>query len=185
MRYFKYSVRENDSAFVFEHINESLVSHTRFTALCPGLPRWAGTRKVKPIWLLLKQETVSGSGISWAICKSAPRSRQITTPVPHHSQKLVSVQWNVSVSWPSLDEVWAAHRGSRWGTVVVGGTRRRRRWYWERRVRWWASRTPVTWRCAAPWTFTRTTTHSLTTMIQRWVEPINASAYRPISAFKT
>ena len=28
---------------------------------------------------------MSGSGISWAICKSAPRSRQITTPVPHHS----------------------------------------------------------------------------------------------------
>ena len=27
--------------------------------------------------------TVSGSGISWAICKSAPRSRQITTPAPH------------------------------------------------------------------------------------------------------
>ena len=34
---------------------------------------------------LLKQETVSGSGISWAICKPAPRSRQITTPAPHHS----------------------------------------------------------------------------------------------------
>jgi len=34
---------------------------------------------------LLKQETVSGSGISWAICKSAPRSRQITTPAPHRS----------------------------------------------------------------------------------------------------
>jgi len=34
---------------------------------------------------LLKQETVSGSGISWAICKSATRSRQITTPKPHHS----------------------------------------------------------------------------------------------------
>jgi len=32
----------------------------------PGLPRWAGTRKVKPIWILLKQETVSGSDISWA-----------------------------------------------------------------------------------------------------------------------
>jgi len=31
-----------------------------------------------------------GSGISWAICKSAPRSRQITTPVPHHS---VSTGW--------------------------------------------------------------------------------------------
>ena len=34
---------------------------------------------------LLEQETVSGSGISSAVCKSAPRSRQITTPVPHHS----------------------------------------------------------------------------------------------------
>ena len=39
----------------------------------------------KPIRILLKQETVSGSGISWAICKSAPSSRQITTPAPHHS----------------------------------------------------------------------------------------------------
>ena len=28
---------------------------------------------------------VSGSGISWAICKSAYRSRQMTTPTPHHS----------------------------------------------------------------------------------------------------
>jgi len=32
------------------------------------LPGWAGTRKVKPIWILLKQETVSGSGITWATC---------------------------------------------------------------------------------------------------------------------
>ena len=60
-------------------------THTRLTALCPELPRWAGTRKAKPIWILLKQETVSGSGISWDICKSAPRSRQIITPAPHHS----------------------------------------------------------------------------------------------------
>ena len=60
--------------------------HTHlFNGPFPGLPRWAGTRKVKPIWILLKQETVSGSGISWDICKSAPRSRQITTPTPHHS----------------------------------------------------------------------------------------------------
>jgi len=60
-------------------------THTCLTALCPGLPRWAGTRKVKPVWILLKQETVSGGGISWAICKSAPRFRQITIPAPHHS----------------------------------------------------------------------------------------------------
>ena len=62
-----------------------LVNNIRLTALCPGLPRRAGTRKVKPIWILLEQEPVSGSGISWAICKSAPCSRQITTPAPHHS----------------------------------------------------------------------------------------------------
>ena len=60
-------------------------THSHLTALFPGLPRWALTRKVKPIQILLKQETVSGSGISWAICKSALRSRQITTPAPHHS----------------------------------------------------------------------------------------------------
>jgi len=62
-----------------------LTTHTCLTALCLGLPGSAGTRKVKLIWILLKQETVSGSGISWAICKSAPRSRQITTQAPHHS----------------------------------------------------------------------------------------------------
>jgi len=39
-----------------------------------GNTGWAGIRKVKPIRILLKQETVSGSGISWAICKSAPSS---------------------------------------------------------------------------------------------------------------
>jgi len=60
-------------------------THTCLTTLFPGLPRWAGTRKVKPMWIILKQETASGSGISWAICMSATRSRQITTPAPHHS----------------------------------------------------------------------------------------------------
>ena len=53
-------------------------THSHLMALCLGLPRWAGTWKVKSICILLKQETVSGSGISWAICKSAPCSRQIT-----------------------------------------------------------------------------------------------------------
>ena len=60
-----------------QHTNRPSLMLTRFTALCPGLPGSAGTRKVKPIWILLKQEIVSGSGISWAICKSAPRSRHL------------------------------------------------------------------------------------------------------------
>ena len=36
-------------------------THTRLTAFLLGLPGRASTRKVKPIWILLKQETVSGS----------------------------------------------------------------------------------------------------------------------------
>jgi len=34
----------------------------------------------------MKQEMMGGSGISWTICKSfAPRPRQTTMSVPHHS----------------------------------------------------------------------------------------------------
>jgi len=60
-------------------------THTNLTAPFPGLPWWAGTKQVQPIWTLLKQETVCGSGISWATCKSVPRSWQITMRTPHHS----------------------------------------------------------------------------------------------------
>jgi len=60
-------------------------TYTCLTALFPRLSRCAGTRKVEPIWILLEQQTVSGSGISWAICKSTRRCIQITTPTPHHS----------------------------------------------------------------------------------------------------
>ena len=79
-------------------------TRARLTALCPGLPRSAGTRKVKPIWISLKQETLSGSGISWTICKSVPSSRQITTPAPHRSvflqaDTLPAAQPTVSKHW--------------------------------------------------------------------------------------
>ena len=68
-------------------------ARTRLMAHFPGLPRWASTRKIKPIRILLKQETVSGSSINWAICKSALRSmpsisRQIAMPAPYHSDFL-------------------------------------------------------------------------------------------------
>jgi len=76
-------------------------------ALYLGIPGWVGTRKVKPIWILLKQETVSGSGISWAVCKSAPSSRQITMPAPHHSvfyrpDALPATQPTASKHWRQL-----------------------------------------------------------------------------------
>ena len=79
-------------------------TNTRLMALCTGIPGWAGTRKVRPILILLKQETASGSGIHWAICKSAPRSRQITMPAPHRSvfhrlDALPATQPTVSGHW--------------------------------------------------------------------------------------
>ena len=74
-----------DSVTMPDYTHTHTHTHTRLTAVFPGLPGSAGTRKVKLIWILLKQETVSGRGISWAICKSAHRCRQITMPVPHHS----------------------------------------------------------------------------------------------------
>ena len=85
-------------------------SHTHthpFNGPFSGTTGWAGTRKVKPIGILLKQETVSGSGISWAIFKSAPRSRQITTPAPHHSvfytpNALPAAQPTASKHWSTL-----------------------------------------------------------------------------------
>jgi len=68
-----------DDAVIWLESTVTANTHTRLTALCPGLPGWAGTRKVKPIWILLKQETVSGSGISWVMCKSATRNSDYST----------------------------------------------------------------------------------------------------------
>ena len=68
------------------HGNDNTHTHTDpLNGPLSGTTRVSRYQKGKPIWILLKQETVSGSGISWAICKSAPRSRQITMPAPHHS----------------------------------------------------------------------------------------------------
>ena len=43
-------------------------------------------QKGKPFWILLEQEMMGWQWHQLVICKSfAPRSRQITMPVPHHS----------------------------------------------------------------------------------------------------
>jgi len=69
-------------------------THTRpFNGPSSGTTRVSRYQKRKSnLWTLLKQETVSGSvfvrlvlGVRWAICKSAPRCRQTTTPAPHHA----------------------------------------------------------------------------------------------------
>ena len=59
--------------------------HIRLTVLCPGLPGWAGTRKVQSIWILLKQETESGSW-QWhqlghmQVCTSLQTDNHASTP---------------------------------------------------------------------------------------------------------
>ena len=85
------------------------------------------------------------SGISWAICKSAPRSRQITTPAPHHSflqtgcpscrpTNIVKAQKAFS---PGQRAVKRAHACV---CVCTGGCSRRQvpQWAW----RWRAQRRP-------------------------------------------
>ena len=107
-------------------------THTHLMALCPGLPGWAGTRKVKAIWILLKQETLSGGGISWAICKSAPRSRQITMPATHHlvsyrpdalpaAQPTASKHWKyISITQLSqITNFWAANDSCKDSTLTI------------------------------------------------------------------
>ena len=83
VKYVWHSIREWTSLCVLPRNQFSwwpMYTHTH-----PFNGPFSGTTQVKPIWILLKQETVTGSGISWAIYKSAPRSRHITTPTPHHS----------------------------------------------------------------------------------------------------
>jgi len=64
-------------------VNWKLYIHP-FNGRLSGTTQVSMYQKGKTIWILLKLEAVSGSGISCAVCKSAPRSRQITTPAPHH-----------------------------------------------------------------------------------------------------
>ena len=53
----------------FAFLSDKCINHSTVYSGCYWSKRWWG-----------------GSGISWTICKSfAPRCRQITTPVPHHS----------------------------------------------------------------------------------------------------
>jgi len=62
-----------------------MCTHNRLTALFPGLPGWASTRKVKTNLDFTEARDSEWQWHQLGICKSAPHSRQITTPAPHHS----------------------------------------------------------------------------------------------------
>jgi len=66
------------------------------------------------------------SGISWAICKSAPCSRQTTTPAANHSVFYRSdappvAQPTASKHWRQIDTIWRIrmyYRGCRWCSLM-------------------------------------------------------------------
>ena len=67
-----------------------VITHTHTTVLRPswilsGSTRVSRHQKGKTNLDLLEQEIMSGSVISWAICKSAPWPRHITMPTPNQS----------------------------------------------------------------------------------------------------
>jgi len=108
-------------------------THTRLVALCSELPGWAGTRKVKPIWILLI--LLSGSSNSWAICKSTPRSRQIAMPAPYHSrlyrldalpaaQPTASKHWRPAI-YTKTESTGSSNSGSSYplGSAIFSGCR--------------------------------------------------------------
>jgi len=68
------------------HHNYYYYYYIRLTAFWPGQPGCAGSRKVNHSGFYWSKRRWGDSGISWIIHNSfTPCSRQITTPVPHHS----------------------------------------------------------------------------------------------------
>ena len=74
----------NNYLVSFLFILSRLYTHTRLTALFSILPGWASTRKVKPIWILLKQARYSE--LQWhqvghmQVCTSLQTDNHATTP---------------------------------------------------------------------------------------------------------
>jgi len=81
-----------------------------------GTTRISRYQKGKTNLDLVEQEIVSGSGIIWAMCKSAPRPRQITTPAPHH---LVFYRPDaLPATHPTASKHWRYHYLHTWYRVV-------------------------------------------------------------------
>jgi len=81
-------------------------THIRLTALCSGLP---GVSRYQNGKTNLDFTEARDSEWQWAICKSAPRSRQITMPAPHHSvfyrpDALPAAQPTASMHWGSANK---------------------------------------------------------------------------------
>ena len=89
-------------------------THT-FNSPFSGTTQVSRYQKGKPIWILLQQETVSGSGLSWAICKSAPSSRHTTMPAPHNSVTFQSIKFQ---SYQTLQPHMTAYSSARMYSLI-------------------------------------------------------------------
>ena len=69
-----------------------------FNGPLSGTSRVSRDQKGKINLDFTEAKIVSSSGISWAICKSATRSRLITTSAPHHSVFYRPIRY----SWPKI-----------------------------------------------------------------------------------
>jgi len=75
--------------FIFGDSCQITHTHTHpFNGTFSRTTRVGRYQKAKPFWILLKQETVRGSGISWAYASLHLAPDRITTPAPHHSDQL-------------------------------------------------------------------------------------------------
>ena len=76
-------------------------THTCLVAICLGLPRWAGTTKVKPIWILLEQWHRLGN---MQVCTLLQSDNEASTPPLSFLQvdALPATQPTVSKHWRLL-----------------------------------------------------------------------------------
>ena len=81
----------------------------QFNKPLPGTTRLSQYQKRDSEWL-------SGSGISWAIYKSASRSTQITTPAPHHS--VFYRPDALPAAQPTASKHWRHKRVIKWDVIV-------------------------------------------------------------------
>ena len=91
-------------------------THTHpFNSPFSGTTQVSRYQKGKPIWILLEQETVSGSSLSWAICKSAPSSRHTTMPAPHNSVTFQSIKFQ---NYQTLQPHMTAYSSARMYSLI-------------------------------------------------------------------
>ena len=82
-RYIIWQRKTSSYVHTYIHTHTHTHTHTHLTALFPGLPGWAGTRKVIPIWILLKQRD---SEWQWhqlgymQVCTSLQTDNHASTP---------------------------------------------------------------------------------------------------------